>query len=75
MACFLFVAGSQFWNPGLFEVTKATRTDEDECQSPTTNDSSSLEVKVGSDLEGTASVTVSICESRAKPDEVKGTYY
>jgi hypothetical protein len=58
----------------LFEVTKATKTEEEESQSNLSNDSSSLEVKVGSDLEGIASVTVRICESGTKQDGVEGEH-
>ncbi|KAK3740068.1 hypothetical protein QZH41_011402, partial [Actinostola sp. cb2023] len=64
-------AGSQFWNPGLFEVSKANQAEEEESPSNCLNDSSLLEVKVGSDLEGVASVTVSICETGASQETVK----
>ena len=65
-------AGSQFWNPGLFEVSKANQAEEEESPSNCLNDSSLLEVKVGSDLEGVASVIVSICETGASQETVKG---
>lgn len=66
------VAGSQFWNPGLFEVTKSTIPDDDSKPSSSTSDCSSLEVKVGSDLEGIAAVTVSICETGIKQEHIQG---
>lgn len=68
----LVLAGSQFWNPGLFEVTKASQPDEEEGPSSQTDNSSLLEVKVGSDLEGVASVTVSICETETNQETGKG---
>ncbi|KAL9954998.1 hypothetical protein ACROYT_G042591 [Oculina patagonica] len=54
-------AGSQFRNPGLFEVTKATRAEERSEES--TSDNRALEVAVGSDLEGTAEIRVAIMQS------------
>lgn len=58
---FLFIAGSQFRNPGLFEVNKATIAEDKTEQS--TPDNRALEVAVGSDLEGTAEIRVAIVES------------
>ncbi|KAJ7365370.1 Mediator of RNA polymerase II transcription subunit 17 [Desmophyllum pertusum] len=55
-------AGSQFRNPGLFEVTKATR-DEERAAEQSTSDNRALEVTVGSDLEGTAEIRVAIVQS------------
>lgn len=54
-------AGSQFRNPGLFEVTKAARAEEKTEHS--TEDNRALEVAVGSDLEGTAEIRVAIVQS------------
>lgn len=54
-------AGSQFRNPGLFEVTKAARAEDRAEQS--TEDNRALEVAVGSDLEGTAEIRVAIVQS------------
>lgn len=54
-------AGSQFRNPGLFEVNKATIAEDKTEQS--TPDNRALEVTVGSDLEGTAEIRVAIVES------------
>ena len=58
---FVFTVGSQFRNPGLFEVTKATNSEDKIEQSSTNN--RALEVTVGSDLEGTAEVRVAIVTS------------
>ena len=58
---FVFTVGSQFRNPGLFEVTKATNS-EDKIEQFSTNNRA-LEVTVGSDLEGTADVRVAIVMS------------
>ncbi|EDO32058.1 predicted protein [Nematostella vectensis] len=56
-------AGSQFWNPGLFEVTKPTGVDNTHGNTPAPSVSGALEVKVSSDLEGVAEVNVQIVES------------
>ncbi|CAH3016147.1 unnamed protein product, partial [Porites evermanni] len=53
--------GSQFRNPGLFEVTKATNPEDTVEQRST--DNRALDVTVGSDLEGTAQVRVAIVTS------------
>ena len=53
--------GSQFRNPGLFEVTQATKAEDSAEQS--TADSRALQVTVGSDLEGMAQVRVAIVTS------------
>ena len=53
--------GSQFRNPGLFEVTKATNPEDNVEQRST--DNRALDVTVGSDLEGTAQVRVAIVTS------------
>ena len=53
--------GSQFRNPGLFEVAKATKAEDKAEQS--TADNRALEVSVGSDLEGTAEIRVAIVTS------------
>jgi len=53
--------GSQFRNPGLFEVSKATKAEDKAGQS--TADNRALEVSVGSDLEGTAEIRVAIVTS------------
>ena len=58
---FFSPAGSQFRNPGLFEVTKAARAEDRAEQS--TEDNRALEVAVGSDLEGTAEIRVAIVQS------------
>ena len=53
--------GSQFRNPGLFEVTKATNPEDTVEQRST--DNRALDVTVGSDLVGTAQVRVAIVTS------------
>ena len=61
-------AGSQFRNPGLFEVTKAARAEDRAEQS--TEDNRALEVAVGSDLEGTAEIRVAIIVQSGKELEI-----
>ena len=60
--CLLSSVGSQFRNPGLFEVTQATKAEDSTEQSLATANRA-LEVTVGSDLEGTAEVRVAIVTS------------
>ena len=63
--CWL-IAGSQFWNPGLFEVSKATSVD-DTAESDGTQEP--LEVTVSSDLEGKAQLCVVIMEGEQQVDK------
>ena len=58
---FFCTVGSQFRNPGLFEVTQATKAEDSGEQS--TALSRALEVAVGSDLEGKAEIRVAIVTS------------
>jgi len=66
--------GSQFRNPGLFEVAKATKAEEKAEQS--TADNRALEVTVGSDLEGMAEIRVAIVTSgeQLETATVRGEY-
>ena len=66
--------GSQFRNPGLFEVSKATKAEDKAGQS--TADNRALEVSVGSDLEGTAEIRVAIVTSGEQLETVtlRGEY-
>ena len=54
-------AGSQFRNPGLFEVTKATKAEDG--TEPSTSEDGAMEVNIASDLEGAAQISVAIVES------------
>ncbi|XP_068683703.1 mediator of RNA polymerase II transcription subunit 17-like [Montipora foliosa] len=67
--------GSQFRNPGLFEVTQATKAEDSTEQSLATANRA-LEVTVGSDLEGTAEVRVAIVTSGEEIETatLKGSY-
>lgn len=54
-------AGSQFWNPGLFEVSKSTDS-ADTASTESTTVQDPLEVKISSDLEGKAKLSVTITD-------------
>lgn len=66
--------GSQFRNPGLFEVTQTTTTEDNAERS--TVDNRALEVTVGSDLEGKAEVRLVIVASgeQIETATVRGGY-
>ena len=71
---FFCTAGSQFRNPGLFEVTQATKAEDSAEQSMAL--SRALEVTVGSDLEGKAELRVAIVTSgeQIETATVRGKY-
>lgn len=68
--------GSQFRNPGLFEVTQATK-DQDDAEKSTSLEIRPLEVTVGSDLEGTAEIRVAIVAAKGRIDTatLRGDYH
>ncbi|XP_074631913.1 mediator of RNA polymerase II transcription subunit 17-like [Acropora palmata] len=68
--------GSQFRNPGLFEVTQATK-DQDDAEKPSSLERRSLEVTVGSDLEGRGEIRVAIVTAKGQIDTatLRGGYH